>query len=143
MFSLLCRFMSNCFMDWSARDESHETSFFCICRLLRVVRLLKLSKYSEGLQIMGETLRRSAGSLGMLLFAESIMIIMLSTLAYFSERGSLCTDANDLCQGSAEPKKLGIAGQVPEIGSYAEHGRATVQRVFLSHGVCLWWILKA
>ena len=105
----------------STQDESNETSFFRICRLLRVVRLLKLSKYSEGLQIMGETLRRSAGSLGMLLLAESIMVIILSTLAYFAERGSLCTDANDFCQGSAEPK-LGIAGQVPEIGYYAEHG---------------------
>lgn len=41
-----------------------------VFRLVRVVRMLKLSKYSEGLQLMGKTLYRSAISLGMLLFAE-------------------------------------------------------------------------
>jgi hypothetical protein len=49
-----------------------------VFRLVRVVRMLKLSKYSEGLQLMGKTLYRSAISLSMLLFAEGDVPLQFS-----------------------------------------------------------------
>ena len=51
-----------------------------VFRLVRVVRMLKLSKYSEGLQLMGTTLYRSAVSLSMLLFAEGDVPIQFMIL---------------------------------------------------------------
>ena len=55
-----------------SQSANNVPSWLRVFRLCRVVRLLKLSKYSEGLQLMGKTLQRNAGALAMLLFAEGV-----------------------------------------------------------------------
>lgn len=88
------------------QDSGGSFAFLRVIRLARVFRLLKLSKYSEGLQLLGNTLTRSMPALGMLLAFESIFIIILSTAAYLVERGIYCDaqcdgDCNDFCFGTA------------------------------------------
>jgi hypothetical protein len=50
-----------------------------------------------------------------------ICVILLSTAAYFAERGVMCDEGNNFCSGTAEPK-FGLSGSTPETGWYALRG---------------------
>lgn len=65
-------------------------------------RLLKIGKYSEGLQLLGNTMRRSARNLLLLCFFLSIAVIILSFAVYYAERGVWCDEENRFCYGTGE-----------------------------------------
>eukprot|EP00058_Branchiostoma_floridae_P015862 XP_002601350.1 hypothetical protein BRAFLDRAFT_114710 [Branchiostoma floridae] len=58
--------------------------FLKVLRLTRVLRVLKLSRYSNGLQTMGKTVLKSLSQIGSLLVFLSILMILFSTLIYFA-----------------------------------------------------------
>jgi hypothetical protein len=90
----------------SGEANAGSFSFLRVIRLARVFRLLKLSKYSEGLQLLGNTLARSMPALGMLMAFESIYIIILSTAVYMVERGQYC---DEVCPGDCDGYCFGTA----------------------------------
>lgn len=58
-----------------------------IIRLLRVFRLLKLSRYSEGLKMLAKTLVLSAQDLPSMFLVMVINIILFSSVVYHAEQG--------------------------------------------------------
>lgn len=55
-------------------------------RVLRVVRILKLGRYSSGMRTFALTLRSSARQLGMMGMVLLTGVIFFSTLLYFVEK---------------------------------------------------------
>ena len=60
-------------------------------QLLRVIRILKLSRHSRGLQILGHTLKVSCRELFLLMFFLSIAVVIFSSLIYHAEKGNADT----------------------------------------------------
>ncbi|XP_066298740.1 potassium voltage-gated channel subfamily A member 7-like [Branchiostoma lanceolatum] len=58
--------------------------FLKVLRLTRVLRVLKLSRYSNGLQTMGKTVLKSLSQIGSLLVFLSILMILFSSLIYYT-----------------------------------------------------------
>ncbi|KAI8509196.1 optic nerve structural organization [Branchiostoma belcheri] len=58
--------------------------FLQVLRLTRVLRVLKLSRYSQGLQTMGKTVLKSLSQIGSLILFLSILTILFSSLIYFT-----------------------------------------------------------
>lgn len=54
-------------------------------RFLRVLRLLKLSRHSEGLRILGHVFRRRRDELMMALFLVALALLLSSSLMYYAE----------------------------------------------------------
>ncbi|ESO02180.1 hypothetical protein HELRODRAFT_130121, partial [Helobdella robusta] len=63
-----------------------------VIRLVRVFRIFKLSRYSKGLQILGQTIRSSSKELGMLIFFLLICVVIFSSAVYFAEMDIVNTD---------------------------------------------------
>jgi len=78
-----------------------------VVRLVRVFRMLKFGKYSEGLQLLGGTLVKSLKSMGMILFILSIAITVFASLIHYTERGEWCDHVNGYCQGTAPDDRPG------------------------------------
>lgn len=75
--------------------------FIRVVRLIRVFRLLKFGKYSEGLQLLGNSVAKSFKGMVMLGFFLAIAVVIFSSMLYFVERGEWCDDTNLYCQGTA------------------------------------------
>jgi hypothetical protein len=56
-----------------------------VIRLVRVFRILKLSRHNKGLKILGKTLRASIRELALLIFFLVIGIIVFSSAVYFAD----------------------------------------------------------
>ncbi|KAK4469380.1 hypothetical protein MN116_006937 [Schistosoma mekongi] len=55
-------------------------------RVFRVFRIFKFSRHSQGLRILGYTLKSCAEELGFLLFSLTLVVIIFATVIYYIER---------------------------------------------------------
>ena len=68
-------------------DAANTGSSFIIVRVLRVFRVFKLSKHSQGLRILGLTIKSSLRELGMFFFFLVVAMVIFSSAAYYAEVG--------------------------------------------------------
>ena len=60
-------------------------------RMLRIIRIFKLARYSTGLQSLGHTLKENYKELGLMFMFISIGVFLFSSLAYYAEKSQLDT----------------------------------------------------
>lgn len=68
-------------------SERSAGGSFVIVRILRVVRIFKLSKHSQGLRILGLTIKTSMHELGMFFFFLIVAMVIFSSAVYYAEAG--------------------------------------------------------
>lgn len=68
-----------------------KTSVLRVVRLFRVFRVFKVSRYTTGLQIIGQTIVGTMDIFAMFIFLITIATIVFSALIFFSERGDFMT----------------------------------------------------
>ncbi|CAG5113257.1 Oidioi.mRNA.OKI2018_I69.chr2.g7377.t1.cds [Oikopleura dioica] len=61
---------------------------FVTLRVFRVFRIFKFSRHSQGLRILGYTLKSCASELGFLLFSIAMALIIFATVMFYAEKGS-------------------------------------------------------
>ncbi|XP_076806163.1 potassium voltage-gated channel protein Shal-like [Clavelina lepadiformis] len=64
---------------------------FVTLRVFRVFRIFKFSRHSQGLRILGYTLKSCASELGFLLFSLTMAVIIFATVMYYAEKGVIGT----------------------------------------------------
>uniref|UniRef100_A0A0R3XA14 BTB domain-containing protein n=1 Tax=Hydatigena taeniaeformis TaxID=6205 RepID=A0A0R3XA14_HYDTA len=62
--------------------------FFHFLRLFRVIRVLKLSRHSKGLQVLAKTMVASSRELTLLLFFLIVCVVLFATAVYYAELDS-------------------------------------------------------
>ena len=70
-----------------ACDAAATGNSFIFVRVLRVFRVFKLSKHSQGLRILGLTIKSSLRELGMFFFFLLVAMVIFSSAAYYAEVG--------------------------------------------------------
>ncbi|VDD79179.1 unnamed protein product [Mesocestoides corti] len=65
---------------------THVSGAFTTLRVFRVFRIFKFSRHSQGLRILGYTLKSCVSELGFLLFSMSMAIILFATIMYYTEK---------------------------------------------------------
>ena len=68
-------------------ESAKKSGSFIFIRVLRVFRIFKLSKHSQGLRILGLTLKTSMRELGMFFFFLIVAMVIFSSAAYYAEAG--------------------------------------------------------
>ena len=68
-------------------ESAKKSGSFVFIRVLRVFRIFKLSKHSQGLRILGLTIKTSLRELGMFFFFLIIAMIIFSSAAYYADAG--------------------------------------------------------
>lgn len=61
-------------------------SFTVTLRVFRVFRIFKFSRHSQGLRILGYTLKSCASELGFLVFSLAMAIIIFATVMFYAEK---------------------------------------------------------
>ena len=69
---------------------------FIFIRVLRVFRVFKLSKHSQGLRILGLTIKTSLRELGMFFFFLIVAMVIFSAAAYYAEQGEPNTQLDSI-----------------------------------------------
>jgi len=64
---------------------------FVTLRVFRVFRIFKFSRHSQGLRVLGYTLKSCASELGFLLFSLTMAIIIFATVMYYAEKSVVHT----------------------------------------------------
>ncbi len=59
---------------------------FTTLRVFRVFRVFKFSRHSQGLKVLGQTLKSCVNELGFMLFSLSMAIIIFGTMMYYAEK---------------------------------------------------------
>uniref|UniRef100_A0A915JIM3 BTB domain-containing protein n=1 Tax=Romanomermis culicivorax TaxID=13658 RepID=A0A915JIM3_ROMCU len=59
---------------------------FVTLRVFRVFRIFKFSRHSQGLRILGYTLKSCANELGFLVFSLAMAIVIFATIMYYCEK---------------------------------------------------------
>ncbi|XP_006098763.1 potassium voltage-gated channel subfamily D member 2 [Myotis lucifugus] len=72
-------------------DNEDVSGAFVTLRVFRVFRIFKFSRHSQGLRILGYTLKSCASELGFLLFSLTMAIIIFATVMFYAEKGSSAT----------------------------------------------------
>ncbi|KAK7499533.1 hypothetical protein BaRGS_00009185 [Batillaria attramentaria] len=73
-------------------DNDDVSGAFVTLRVFRVFRIFKFSRHSQGLRILGYTLKSCASELGFLVFSLAMAIIIFATVMYYAERNVPDTD---------------------------------------------------
>ncbi|KAI6176101.1 BTB domain-containing protein [Aphelenchoides bicaudatus] len=71
------------------QDNKNISGAFTTLRVFRVFRIFKFSRHSQGLRILGYTLKSCASELGFLVFSlikKAMAIIIFSTIMYYTEK---------------------------------------------------------
>jgi potassium voltage-gated channel Shal-related subfamily D protein 2 len=67
-------------------DNKDLSGAFVTLRVFRVFRIFKFSRHSQGLRILGYTLKSCASELGFLLFSLTMAIIIFATIMFYAEK---------------------------------------------------------
>ena len=67
-------------------DNKDVSGAFVTLRVFRVFRIFKFSRHSQGLRILGYTLKSCASELGFLLFSLTMAIIIFATVMFYAEK---------------------------------------------------------
>nr|XP_022299292.1 potassium voltage-gated channel protein Shal-like isoform X1 [Crassostrea virginica] len=67
-------------------ENDDVSGAFVTLRVFRVFRIFKFSRHSQGLRILGYTLKSCASELGFLLFSLTMAIIIFATVMFYAER---------------------------------------------------------
>ena len=67
-------------------DNKDLSGAFVTLRVFRVFRIFKFSRHSQGLRILGYTLKSCAKELGFLLFSLTMAIIIFATIMFYAEK---------------------------------------------------------
>uniref|UniRef100_A0A7E4V1C5 BTB domain-containing protein n=1 Tax=Panagrellus redivivus TaxID=6233 RepID=A0A7E4V1C5_PANRE len=68
------------------QDNKDISGAFVTLRVFRVFRIFKFSRHSQGLRILGYTLKSCASELGFLVFSLAMAIIIFATIMYYAEK---------------------------------------------------------
>jgi len=71
------------------RDLKVDLRMLRILRLGRALRLMKLARYSDGMQMIAVTMSESMDALVLFSFILTAMLILCANLIYFTERGKM------------------------------------------------------
>jgi len=77
-------------------DSTKKGGSFVFIRVLRVFRIFKLSKHSQGLRILGLTIKTSLHELGMFFFFLVVAMVIFSSAAYYAEAGEQNTQLTSI-----------------------------------------------
>ncbi|XP_052822834.1 potassium voltage-gated channel protein Shal isoform X2 [Octopus bimaculoides] len=72
-------------------DNDDVSGAFVTLRVFRVFRIFKFSRHSQGLRILGYTLKSCASELGFLLFSLTMAIIIFATVMFYAEKNVIKT----------------------------------------------------
>lgn len=67
-------------------DNDDVSGAFVTLRVFRVFRIFKFSRHSQGLRILGYTLKSCASELGFLLFSLTMAVIIFATVMFYAEK---------------------------------------------------------
>ncbi|XP_022655865.1 potassium voltage-gated channel protein Shal-like [Varroa jacobsoni] len=68
------------------KDNGDVSGAFVTLRVFRVFRIFKFSRHSQGLRILGYTLKSCASELGFLVFSLAMAIIIFATVMFYAEK---------------------------------------------------------
>lgn len=68
------------------QDNKDVSGAFVTLRVFRVFRIFKFSRHSQGLRILGYTLKSCASELGFLVFSLAMAIVIFATIMYYCEK---------------------------------------------------------
>ncbi|XP_064632333.1 potassium voltage-gated channel protein Shal-like isoform X2 [Lineus longissimus] len=74
------------------KDNDDVSGAFVTLRVFRVFRIFKFSRHSQGLRILGYTLKSCASELGFLLFSLTMAIIIFATIMFYAEKNVKSTN---------------------------------------------------
>ncbi|XP_063716106.1 potassium voltage-gated channel protein Shal-like isoform X2 [Symsagittifera roscoffensis] len=69
-----------------SEEDNDLSGAFVTLRVFRVFRIFKFSRHSQGLRILGYTLKSCARELGFLLFSLTMAIIIFATVMFYAEK---------------------------------------------------------
>jgi len=72
---------------------------FKFVRLIRLIRIFKLGRYSSGMQLMGEALKKSSQALSVLVFLLAMGVVLFSSLLFHAEK-SMCPNINHMSEAA-------------------------------------------
>ncbi|CAF1327781.1 unnamed protein product, partial [Adineta ricciae] len=72
-------------------QKGEVSGAFVTLRVFRVFRIFKFSRHSQGLRVLGYTLKSCASELGFLLFSLTMAIIIFATVIYYAEKSVVHT----------------------------------------------------
>lgn len=73
-------------------DNDDVSGAFVTLRVFRVFRIFKFSRHSQGLRILGYTLKSCASELGFLVFSLAMAIIIFATVMFYAEKNTTGTN---------------------------------------------------
>ncbi|XP_066277183.1 potassium voltage-gated channel subfamily A member 3-like [Branchiostoma lanceolatum] len=92
MIAIVPYFLTLFFLLGNVQGSRSAAVFMRVLRLIRVSRILKLSRHMTALRILGRTLILSAGSIGLLFLSLFGSMVLFGTFVYFADLETPNTD---------------------------------------------------